>query len=130
MMRIEDRIEEVAYYRTDDGEVFNSYEKARKHVVEKAVEDIAAHDLLAFTEDWQQVFPADIDDKMDDVFYFSVRTEKALEFMQQVFEDYGYDYPLEKPGDYRYDKDFDEWRNKVDEYRELDEKWETFNEMT
>lgn len=123
MMRIEDRIEEIVYYRTDDGETFNTYEKARKHVVKKAVEDIVAHDLLAFTEDWQQVFPADIDERMDDVFYFSVRTEKALEFMQQVFEDYDYDYPLEELGDYRYDKDFDEWRNKANEYQELDEKW-------
>ena len=44
--------------------------------------------------------------------------------MNQVFQDYEYDCSLEKPGDYRYDEDFDEWRNKVDEYQKLDEKWE------
>ena len=66
---------------------------------------------------------------MDDVFYFSVRTEKALEFMQQIFEDYDYDYPLKELGDYRYDKDFDEWRNKADEYQELDKKWRILDLM-
>lgn len=123
-------VEEIACYRTEDGKTFDTYEEARKHLVEKAVESIGADDLIAFTEDWQQIFPADIDDRMDDVFYFSVRTEKALEFMQQIFEEYDYDYFPKKPGDYRYDTDFDEWKNKADEYRELDEKWKAFSEMT
>lgn len=123
-------IEEVTCYRTDDGEVFYTYEKARKYLVEKAVESIGTDDLLAFTEDGKRVPTIDIDDRMDDIYYLSIRTARALEFMRQVFEDYEYDYFLEKPGDYRYEKDFDDWRNKVDEYQELDEKWKVFSEMT
>lgn len=123
-------IEEVACYRTDDGEIFDTYEEARKHLVERAVEGISAYDLAAFTEDGKRILPIDIDDRMDDIYYFSIRSQKALNFMRQVFEDYEYDYSLEKLGDYRYDKDFDEWRNRVDEYRELGEKWETLGEMT
>lgn len=130
MMRIEDRIEEIACYRTEDGKIFNSYEDARKHIVEEEVEDISAYDLQAFTDDGKQVFPVDIDSQMDAVYYFSIRTEKALEFMKQIFQDYGYNYSLEKLGDYRYDEDFEEWRNKENDYRELNEKWKILNEMT
>ncbi len=117
------QIEEVTCYRTEDGKTFDSYEEAREHLVEKAVENIGAYDLLAFTEDGKRILPIGIDKRIDDIFYLSIRTGKALEFMKQVFEDYEYDYPLEKLGDYRYDKDFDDWRNKVDEYQDLDEKW-------
>lgn len=124
------QIEEVTCYRTEDGKTFDSYEDARKYLVGKAVENIRAYDLIAFTDDGKRIFPIDIDERMDDVFYFTIRTEKALEFMKQIFDDYGYDYVLEKPGDYRYDKDFDIWRNKVDEYQELDEKWKILSEMT
>lgn len=123
-------IEEVAYYRTDDGEIFDTYEEARKHLVEKAVESIGAHDLLALTEDGKKVPTIDIANQMDDIFYLSIRTKEALNFMRQVFEDYEYDYFLEKPGDYRYERDFDDWRNKVDEYQELDEKWKILGDMT
>lgn len=124
------QIEEVTCYRTEDGKTFDSYEKARKHLVEKAIENISAHDLVAFTEDGERILPIDIDERMDDIYYLSIRTVKALEFMRQVFEDHDYDYFLEKPGCYRYEKDFEDWRNKVDEYRKLDEKWEILREMT
>ena len=123
------QIEEVTCYRTEDGKTFDSYEEARKHLVEKAVENISTYDLAAFTGDGRRIFPIDIDERMDDIYYLSIRTVKALEFMRQVFEDYEYNYFLEKPGDYRYDMNFECWRNKVDEYQELDEKWKILREM-
>jgi hypothetical protein len=67
---------------------------------------------------------------MDAVYYFSVRSERALEFMKQIFQDYCYAYSLEKLGDYRYDEDLEEWRNKENDYRELNEKWKILNDMT
>ena len=50
--------------------------------------------------------------------------------MKQIFQDNCYTYSLEKLGDYRYDEDFEEWRNKENDYRELNEKWKILNEMT
>lgn len=123
------KIDEVTCYRTDDGKTFDSYEEARKYVFVKAVEGISIYDLLAFTDDGRRILLNDINERMDDIFYLSIRTKKALEFMKQVFQDYGYNSLLEKPGDYRYDEDLEEWRNKADEYRELDEKWKVLSDM-
>lgn len=123
-------IEEVTCYRTEDGKIFGSYGEARKHIIEEEVEGINAYDLQAFTKDGKQVFPVDIDRDIDDVSCFSIRTEKALSFMRQVFRDNCYPYFLEKLGDYRYDEDLEEWRNKVEDYRKLDKKWKILNDMT
>lgn len=116
-------IEEITAYRTEDGEYFDSYEDAKRHAVKADVANIKNEELIALTLDGREVPVEEIFFKMEDIFYISIRSSNALEFMREVFASEGYDCFLESVGDYRYDIDLDKWRNKEKEVKELTENW-------
>ena len=127
------KINEATYYKTQDGELFETYEEAEEHnkaLIEKE-NQFDELQIRVFNRDGELISSSEIHD-YNNVWFLFTKTKCGAEFLENYLYEQGCGDIAIKPGIlYRYDEDSECWVSQDEELEELNSRWKniiTFEE--
>ena len=126
-------IDEITYYKTQDGEFFKTCEEAEEHnkaLIEK--ENLLDElQIRVFNRDGELISSSAMYD-YNNVWFLLTKTNRGAEFLENYLYEQGCGDVAIKPGIlYRYDEDSECWVSQDEELEELNSRWKniiTFEE--
>ena len=126
-------INEITYYKTQDGESFETYEEAEEHnkaLIEKE-NSLDELQIRVFNRDGELIPSSAIYD-YDNIWFLLTKTKRGAEFLENyLYEEGCGDVAIEPDILYRYDEDNECWVSQEEDLEELDSRWKgiiTFEE--
>ena len=126
-------INEITYYKTQDGESFETYEEAEEHNKLLMKKEIPFNEISIFNKDGDWI-PVDSMLDYDKVWFFYADTDNGARFLEHFISEYiSLEEDIEiKPKElYRYDESEDCWVSQSEEIEEFNARWKnliTFKE--
>lgn len=118
-------INEITYYKTQDGESFETYEEAEEHnkaLIEKE-NSFDELQIRVFNRDGELIPSSAIYD-YDNVWFFVTKTNHGAEFLENYLYEQGCGDIAIKPDIlYRYDEDRENWVSLSEEIKEFNAHW-------
>ena len=118
-------INEITYYKTQDGESFETYEEAEEHnkaLIEKE-NSLDELQIRVFNRDGELIPSSAIYD-YDNVWFLLTKTKCGAEFLENYLYEQGCGDVAIKPDIlYRYDEDNECWISQEEDLEELDSRW-------
>ena len=118
-------INEITYYKTQDGESFETYEKAEEHnkaLFEKET-PLDELQIRVFNRDGELIPSSSIYD-YDNVWFFVTKTNRGAKFLENYLNEQGCGDITIKPNIlYRYDEDKENWVSLSKEIKEFNAHW-------
>lgn len=118
-------IDPITMYRTADGHTFEEYDDAVDYEIRCAAKEIMDDDLIVKDKKGRQIKFYNIYANCDEIFFFTAKTEKALNFLRECLDAQGVvneDFP-EEVGTYRWDEDYECWTTVGEDLERFVEKW-------
>ena len=126
-------IDEITYYKTQDGEFFKTYEEAKEHnkaLIEKE-NPLDELQIRVFNRDGELISSSAMYD-YNNVWFLLTKTKRGAEFLENYLYEQGCGDIVIKPDTlYRYDEDGECWVSQDEELEELNSRWKnitTFEE--
>ena len=126
-------INEITYYKTQDGESFETYEEAEEHnkaLIEKE-NSLDELQIRVFNRDGELISSSAMYD-YNNVWFLLAKTKRGAEFLENYLYEQGCGDIVIKPDTlYRYDEDGECWVSQDEELEELNSRWKniiTFEE--
>ena len=126
-------INEIVCYKTQDGEVFKTYEEAEEHnklLIEKET-PFDELQLRIFNKDGE-LLPSSSIYEYDNVWFFMTKTNRGAKFLENYLkEQNGEEITIEPDVLYRYGEGAERWISQEKDLEELDSRWKgiiTFEE--
>ena len=126
-------INEIVCYKTQDGEVFKTYEKAEEHnklLIEKET-PFDELQLRIFNKDGE-LLPSSSIYEYDNVWFFMTKTNRGAKFLENYLKEQNDVEITIKPDVlYRYSEEAEGWVSQEEELEELNSHWKniiTFEE--
>ena len=126
-------IDEITYYKTQDGEFFKTYEEAEEHnkaLIEKE-NPLDELQIRVFNRDGELISSSAMYD-YNNVWFLLTKTKRGAEFLENYLYEQGCGDIVINPGIlYRYDEDSECWVSQDEELEELNSRWKniiTFEE--
>ena len=126
-------INEITYYKTQDGESFETYEEAEEHnkaLIEKE-NSLDELQIRVFNRDGELISSSAMCD-YNNVWFLLTKTKRGAEFLENYLYEQGCGDVVIKPNIlYRYDEDGECWVSQDEELEELNSCWKniiTFEE--
>ena len=118
-------IKEITYYRTEDGEDFETYAEAEEHCMHLMEEELPVNEIRVFNSDGIRL-PAKAVFEYDDVWFFYAETDNGAKFLETVIGEHishGEDFEVKPKELYRYDEDEECWFSQSEELDRLNDNW-------
>ena len=126
-------INEIVCYKTQDGEVFKTYEEAEEHnklLIEKET-PFDELQLRIFNKDGE-LLPSSSIYEYDNVWFFMTKTNRGAKFLENYLkEQNGEEITIKPDVLYRYSEEAEGWVSQEEELEELNSHWKniiTFEE--
>ena len=126
-------INEITYYKTQDGESFETYEEAEEHnkaLIEKE-NPLDELQIRVFNRDGELISSLAMYD-YNNVWFLLTKTKRGAEFLENYLYEQGCgDIVIKSDTLYRYDEDGEYWVSQDEELEELNSRWKniiTFEE--
>lgn len=124
-------INEITYYRTQDGESFETYEEAERHNKLLIEKEIPFNEIRVFNKDGEWV-SVDSILNYDNVWFFYADTDNGARFLESYLENQGVSITKIEPKElYMYDECEDCWVSQSEELERFNARWKnivTFEE--
>lgn len=118
---------EKVIYVTNDGTEFDSEEKAFEYEMKDAAAILQNTDhFIAYDSNGHPMKTeiSVLECTLENAYFMSVKTEEAVEALKSVQNAYDVDMPVpEEIGHFRWDDNYSEWRELLDELEELNDAW-------
>ena len=118
-------INEITYYKTQDGESFETYEEAEEHnkaLIEKE-NPLDELQIRVFNRDGELIPSSSIYD-YDNVWFFVTKTNRGAKFLENYLNEQDCGDITVKPDIlYRYDEDKENWVSLSEEIKEFNAHW-------
>lgn len=118
-------IDKITYYKTQDGESFETYEEAEEHnktLIEKET-PFDELQLRIFNKDGE-LLPSSSIYEYDNVWFFMTKTNRGAKFLENYLkEQNGEEITIEPDVLYRYSEETEGWVSQEEELEELNFHW-------
>lgn len=118
---------EKVIYVTNDGTEFESEERAFEHEIKDAAAILQNTDHFIAYDSNGHLMKTEISEleyTLENAYFMSVKTEEAVEALKNAQSVYEVDMPVpEEIGHFRWDDSYSEWRELLDELKELNDNW-------
>ena len=119
-------INEITYYKTQDGESFETYEEAEEHNKTLIKKEVPFDEFSIYNKYGEPVLAEHMDD-YDYVWYIYAKTDNGARFLERFINEHislEEDIKIEPKTFYRYDDDEECWVSQKEELSRLNCNWE------
>lgn len=118
-------INEITYYKTQDGKSFETYEEAEEHNMLLMKKEIPFNEIRVFNKDGEWI-PAESMLDYDKVWFFYADTDNGARFLEHFISEHislEEDIEIEPKELYRYDEVEECWISQKEELSQLNCNW-------